>query len=57
MQVDVDVGEIAKKFNGGGSETVAAFQATGDIKEIEKQLVEAISPTLKNITTIEKTLF
>lgn len=53
----VDVGEIAKTFNGGGSETVAAFQATGDIKEIEKQLVEAISPTLKNITTTEKALF
>ena len=56
----VNVGKIAKKFNGGGSETVAAFQAKGDIKEIEKQLVESVSPFLKDLKDVsleEKTLF
>lgn len=36
---DVDVCEIAKEFNGGGSEEVAAFQYEGDLKELEKNLV------------------
>lgn len=31
---EVAVGEIAKRFNGGGNETQAAFQYSGQIKEI-----------------------
>ena len=38
----INVGEIAKKFNGGGGQKLAAFQATGDIKEIEKKLAETV---------------
>ena len=43
---DINVGEIAQLFNGGGSKTVAAFQINGEIKEIEQHLVTAISPKL-----------
>lgn len=43
---DINVGEIAQQFNGGGSKTVAAFQMNGDIKDIEQHLVTAISPKL-----------
>ena len=43
---DVNVGEIAQLFNGGGSKTVAAFQINGDMKEVEQHLVTAISPKL-----------
>ena len=41
---NVDVGQIAKAFNGGGSPTVAAFQTTGDIKTIEQSLLNEIFP-------------
>lgn len=41
---DINVGEIAKLFNGGGSKSVAAFQKIGDIKEIEQLLVTTIIP-------------
>ena len=37
-----NVGEIAKKFNGGGSEKLAAFQVHGDIKAVEKALAEVV---------------
>lgn len=37
---DVDVSKIAKQFDGGGSNTVAAFQYHGELKDIE-QLVHA----------------
>lgn len=53
----VNVGEIAKMFNGGGSETVAAFQTEGDIKEVEKALVEKVSPYLESVVVNEKSLF
>jgi len=53
----VNVGEIAKVFKGGGSEQVAAFQTEGDIKEVEKALVEAVSPYLETVTVDEKSLF
>lgn len=43
---DVNVGEIAQLFNGGGSKTVAAFQINGEMKEVEQHLVTAISPKL-----------
>ena len=45
----VNVGDIAKQFGGGGSEKIAAFQSTGDIREIEKQIVQAIEPYIKDV--------
>lgn len=42
----VNVGEIAKQFNGGGSVALAAFQRTGNLKEIEGELVEKVVPEL-----------
>ena len=43
---NVNVGEIAQLFNGGGSKSIAAFQIEGNIKEIEKHLITAISPKI-----------
>lgn len=43
---DVNVGEIAKQFNGGGSATMAAFQTTGNIRSVEQQLVDVTKPLL-----------
>lgn len=44
---NINVGEIAKEFNGGGSKGVAAFQTKGiPLEEVEKQLVELILPHL-----------
>ena len=42
----VNVGDIAKNFNGGGSLALAAFQSVGYIKEIEAELVEKVIPEL-----------
>ena len=53
----VNVGEIAKMFNGGGSVNLAAFQITGDIKEIEKQIVNAVLPNLTEIAEEKDFLF
>lgn len=53
----VNVGEIAKMFNGGGSVNLAAFQINGDIKEIEKQIVEAVLPNLTEISEEKDFLF
>lgn len=39
---NVNVGEIAQNFGGGGSLKLAAFQIIGDIKEIEKNIVDAM---------------
>jgi len=36
---DVDVSKIAKDFGGGGSNTVAAFQYQGELKDIEQMLM------------------
>lgn len=52
----VDVSEIAKKFNGGGNVKLAAFQITGDIKEVEKNLVEEVSPHLTGFGEDENTI-
>ena len=38
----VDVSKIAQNFGGGGSNTVAAFQFQGELKEIEQQLISYI---------------
>ena len=43
---NVDVGEVAKQFGGGGSATIAAYQSNNGLKETEASLVEAISPLL-----------
>ena len=43
---NVNVGEIAKKFKGGGSNVLAAYQAKGDIKDIEKKLYDVVEPIL-----------
>lgn len=53
----VNVGEIAKMFGGGGSEKLAAFQKTGDIREIEKELVEKLSGNLPNIAQEKEIIF
>lgn len=49
----IDVGEIAKQFNGGGSLKLAAYQTTGDIKEAEKDLCNVVNPLLGDETTSE----
>lgn len=46
---NINVGDIAKNFGGGGSNVLAAFQAKGDIKEIEKDLYDAIEPELSQM--------
>ena len=40
---EVDVSKIAKDFGGGGSNTVAAFQFQGELKDIERNLVSYIN--------------
>lgn len=40
---EINVGEIAKEFGGGGGLKLAAFQQNGDIREIEKNVVKKIS--------------
>lgn len=53
----INVGEIAKVFNGGGSLQLAAFQREGNIKEIETELVETVKPQLGEIEEEEAILF
>lgn len=53
----INVGDIAKEFGGGGSLKLAAFQTTGDIKEVEKDVVEALSKTLPDVVEDNETLF
>jgi phosphoesterase RecJ-like protein len=48
---NINVGAIAKEFNGGGSTTLAAFQAHVNISDLEKHLVTAISPKLPTDST------
>jgi len=43
----INMGEIAKIFNGGGSSNIAAFQHEGDIKTLEIALVTEISKRLE----------
>lgn len=43
---NVNVGDIAKKFKGGGSNVLAAYQAKGDIKVIEKRLCDVVEPII-----------
>lgn len=45
---NVDVGEVAKQFGGGGSKKISAFQSYGEIQDIEERLVDFISPLLEN---------
>ena len=42
----VNVGEIVKKYNGGGSQMLGAYQKDGNIKEVEQELVDDIAPLL-----------
>lgn len=53
----IHVGDIATKFNGGGSATSAAFQAEGDIKDIESRLVAEILPLLSTVEINDEPLF
>ncbi len=53
----VNVGEIAQKFNGGGSLQLAAFQAEGNLKEVESSLVEVVTPELGDIEEDEDIIF
>ena len=50
---NVNVGEIAKAFGGGGGKNIAAFQANGNINEIEQHLVTAIAPKLPKLDNSE----
>lgn len=45
---NVDVGDIAKHFGGGGSKKLSAFQSYGEIQDIEERLVDFISPLIEN---------
>lgn len=42
----INVGEIAKEFNGGGTLNMAGFQYEGDIKQLEVLVVTALSAKL-----------
>lgn len=53
----INVGEIARSFNGGGGETVAAFQTQGDLKDIESRLVAEIMPLLSTVEINDEPLF
>ncbi|HAJ77796.1 MAG TPA: hypothetical protein DCO89_01855 [Clostridiales bacterium] len=54
---NVNVGEIAKKLGGGGGASVAAYQAKGDLKDIEKQLVTTVFPYLNEDKEKEEIIF
>lgn len=47
---EVDVSKIAKNFGGGGSNTVAAFQFQGELKDIEQQLLSYIKENTEEPT-------
>ena len=53
----VNVGDIAKEFGGGGSETVGAFQIEGNIDSLEKKLVEIVLPKLQNVEQVDEIFF
>lgn len=53
----INVGEIAKEFGGGGSLKLAAFQTKGDLKEVEKSVVDAISKHLPDIPEEKDLIF
>ncbi len=53
----VNVGDIAKQFNGGGSVSLAAFQRSGNLKDIEKELVDVVTPELGEYDEDEISLF
>ena len=54
---NINAGEIAKKLGGGGGVEGAAYQTTGDIKEIEKQLCSVIAPYLNKNSQKEEIIF
>lgn len=54
---EVNVGEIAKEFGGGGGIKLAAFQKKGDIREIEKQVVNKISSLLPQVADETELIF
>lgn len=54
---NINVGDIADKFGGGGSIKLAAFQIDGDIKEIEQKLVATISPLLHELEDDKEIIF
>lgn len=47
---NVNVGEIARQFGGGGNEKLAAFQTEKNIQIIEQELVEELGSYLKDKT-------
>lgn len=47
---EVDVSKIAKDFGGGGSNSVAAFQFQGELKDIEQQLLAYIKENTEEPT-------
>lgn len=53
----VDIANVAKEFNGGGSNASAAFQYEGDIKDIERQVVEKIQPLIEEIKIEDEIIF
>ena len=47
---EVDVSKIAKQFDGGGSNTVAAFQYHGELKDIEQMVHAYIKENIEEIS-------
>lgn len=46
---EINVGEIAKHFNGGGNETTAAFQYEGEMRELEKSFSTYLKGEVKDL--------
>ncbi len=53
----VDIAQIAQEFNGGGNSSCAAFQYNGDIKELEKMLVDRFKPIIKDLEDTDDIIF
>ena len=44
---EVDIGAVAKEFNGGGHKNAAGCEATGPIDSLQKQFVQLIDKAIK----------
>ncbi len=43
---DIDIGEIARQFGGGGHMNAAGFNYTGEVEQLVKELIESLSGRL-----------
>jgi len=53
---EIDVSEIATKFDGGGHKTMAAFNYTGDFKTLKRSLARACNSYIKKNACEEDTV-